>query len=164
MRSWFNYLTRNMTSKVFARSIRPIHLRASRIRKKRATIEVHHFLLILPLNFGSSRPLPQNPTWRTTKLLHRMKNPMAQVQRRKSFKPKWAISDDAGIRNPVVQKPFWTKSDSTHPNILPRRIRLNGGSPLEELKQPERFDTIECNSCFRGSTHPGMRDYVRVLR
>ena len=42
-----------------------------------------------------------------------MKNPKAYVHDDNHAKTKLPISDDFGLRNPVIQKPFQTKSDTS---------------------------------------------------
>ena len=75
-------------------------------RGTRATIQVHHFFPEVP-QFESSRPLSIIKRRKSNcAIIPRMKKAHGQGTRREACKTKWPISDDCGLRSPVIQKPL----------------------------------------------------------
>ena len=72
----------------------------------RATIEMHHVFSEVP-QFGSLRPLPKTDLENNI-IATGLKIPWPKHTRR-FMQRKWAISDDFGLRSPVIQKPFSPK-------------------------------------------------------
>ena len=85
----------------------------------RATIEVHHFFSNTTPHFGSLRPLSQNLTW-----VNRMKKSHGPGTQRRIMQKKNGLlfiffPDDFGLRSPVIQNTFQTKTATSIVGCVP---------------------------------------------